>query len=72
MEELIKDLKSRLEDEDKAGNDYDSLIDLIDKADGLSAECKILATVIVEKIKSDESTHYEMLNILYNTVYSMK
>jgi len=67
MEELKKLLDSTLDDESKAKDEYGLMIEAIGKGD-MSDELKVLATTIVEKIRIDEETHYEMLQMLSDVV----
>ena len=63
MDELKKLLNNKLNDESKAKDEYGLMIEAIDNSD-MSDELKVLATTIVEKIRIDEETHYDMLSML--------
>ena len=67
MDELKKLLNSTLNDESKAKDEYGLMIEAIGNSD-MSDELKVLATTIVEKIRIDEETHYEMLQMLSDVV----
>lgn len=67
MEELKKLLNSTLDDEGKAKDEYGLMIEAIGKSD-MSDELKVLATTIVEKIRIDEETHHEMIQMLSDVV----
>ena len=67
MDELKKLLDSTLNDESKAKDEYGLMIEAIDNSD-MSDELKVLATTIVEKIRIDEETHHEMLQMLSDVV----
>jgi len=67
MDELKKLLNSTLDDESKAKDEYGLMIEAIGKSD-MSDELKVLATTIVEKIRIDEETHHEMLQMLSDVV----
>lgn len=71
MEELKRLLNKTLADEDVASDDYGEMIDAIIKS-SLPDEIKVLATVIVEKIRIDEETHYEMLTMLNDVVQNIE
>jgi len=47
------------------------MIEAIGKSD-MSDELKVLATIIVEKIRIDENTHYEMLTMLNDVVQNIE
>lgn len=70
MEELKKLLDKTLADEDVADDDYGKMIEAIGRSD-MSDELKVLATVLVEKIRIDEETHYVMLTMLKNVVQNI-
>ena len=70
MEELKKLLNKTLADEDVADDDYGKMIEAIGRSD-MSDELKVLATVLVEKIRIDEETHYVMLTMLKNVVQNI-
>ena len=67
MEELKKLLEENLNDESSAQDSYDNLIKAIETS-SMTDEMKILSTILIEKIKVDEETHHEMLQMLYNVV----
>lgn len=67
MDELKKLLDSTLNDESKAKDEYGLMIEAIGNSD-MSDELKVLATTIVEKIRIDEETHHEMLQMLSDVV----
>lgn len=67
MDELKALLNSTLEDESDAKDDYGQMIEAIGNSD-MSDELKVLATTIVEKIRIDEETHHEMLQMLSDVV----
>lgn len=67
MDELKKLLNSTLDDESKAKDEYGLMIEAIGNSD-MSDELKVLATTIVEKIRIDEETHHEMLQMLSDVV----
>ena len=67
MDELKKLLNNTLSDESKAKDEYGLMIEAIGKSD-MSDELKVLATTIVEKIRIDEETHHEMLQMLSDVV----
>lgn len=67
MDELKKLLDSTLNDESEAKDEYDLMIGAIGNSD-MSDELKVLATTIVEKIRIDEETHHEMLQMLSDVV----
>lgn len=67
MDELKKLLDSTLKDESKAKDEYNLMIEAIGNSD-MSDELKVLATTIVEKIRIDEETHHEMLQMLSDVV----
>ena len=67
MEELKKVLEENLNDESSAQYNYDNLIKAIEDSN-MTDEMKILSTILIEKIKVDEETHHEMLQMLYNVV----
>lgn len=70
MDELKRLLDKTLSDEDVADDDYGEMIDAIIKS-SLPDEIKVLATTIVEKIRIDEKTHYEMLTMLNDVVQNI-
>lgn len=70
MDELKRLLDKTLSDEDVADDDYGEMIDTIIKS-SLPDEIKVLATTIVEKIRIDEKTHYEMLTMLNDVVQNI-
>lgn len=67
MDELKKLLDNTLKDESKAKDEYGLMIEAIGKSD-MSDELKVLATTLVEKIRIDEETHHEMLQMLSDVV----
>lgn len=67
MEGLKELLNSTLNDESKAKDEYGLMIEAIGESD-MSDELKVLATTIVEKIRIDEETHFEMLLMLSDVV----
>ena len=67
MDELKKLLDSTLNNESKAKDEYGLMIEAIGNSD-ISDELKVLATTIVEKIRIDEETHHEMLQMLSDVV----
>lgn len=67
MDELKKLLDSTLNDESKAKDEYGLMIEAIGNSD-MSDELKVLATTIVEKIRIDEETHHEMLQMLSDVI----
>lgn len=67
MDELKKLLDSTLNNESKAKDEYGLMIEAIGNSD-MSDELKVLATTIVEKIRIDEETHHEMLQMLSDVV----
>ena len=67
MDELKKLLDSTLNDESKAKDEYGLMIEAIGNS-AMSDELKVLATTIVEKIRIDEETHHEMLQMLSDVV----
>ena len=67
MKELKKLLEENINDESSAQDSYDNLIKAIENSN-MTDEMKILSTILIEKIKVDEETHHEMLQILYNVV----
>ena len=71
MEELKRLLNKTLADEDVADDDYGKMIEAIGRSD-MSDELKVLATVLVEKIRIDEETHYEMLTMLNDVVQNIE
>jgi hypothetical protein len=70
MDELKRLLDKTLADEDVANDDYGKMIEAIGRSD-MSDELKVLATVLVEKIRIDEETHYVMLTMLKNVVQNI-
>mgnify|MGYP000924406278 FL=1 len=67
MDELKKLLDSTLNNESKAKDEYGLMIEAIGNSD-MPDELKVLATTIVEKIRIDEETHHEMLQMLSDVV----
>ena len=67
MDELKKLLDSTLNDENNAKDEYGQMIEAIEKSE-MADELKVLATTIVEKIRIDEETHHEMLQMLSDVV----
>ena len=67
MDELKKLLDSTLNDESNAKDEYEQMIEAIEKS-SMADEMKVLATTIVEKIRIDEETHHEMLQMLSDVV----
>ena len=67
MDELKKLLGSTLNDENNAKDEYEQMIEAIEKSE-MADELKVLATTIVEKIRIDEETHHEMLQMLNDVV----
>ena len=67
MDELKKLLNNTLSNESKAKDEYGLMIEAIGKSD-MSDELKVLATTLVEKIRIDEETHHEMLQMLSDVV----
>ena len=67
MDELKKLLDSTLNDENNAKDEYGQMIEAIEKS-VMADELKVLATTIVEKIRIDEETHHEMLQMLSDVV----
>lgn len=70
MDELKRLLDKTLSDEDVADDDYGKMIEAIGRSD-MSDELKVLATVLVEKIRIDEETHYVLLTMLKNVVQNI-
>ena len=67
MDELKKLLDSTLNDENNAKDEYEQMIEAIEKSE-MADELKVLAITIVEKIRIDEETHHEMLQMLNDVV----
>lgn len=67
MEGLRKMLNSTLRDESDAKDEYGQMLEAIERSE-MADELKVLATTIVEKIRIDEETHHEMLQMLSDVV----
>lgn len=67
MDKLKALLNSTLQNEDDAKDEYGLMIEAIGNSD-MSDELKVLATTIVEKIRIDEETHHEMLQMLSDVI----